>query len=88
MLNVIVRGNSMEPKYPDGSVVCVGFEPVIKPGMVVAFRHNSDGLMMLKRVVDVVDDHLYVLSDNRSSGVDSRVFGWIKIADVVGVVQG
>lgn len=57
-------------------------------GQIVVARHpDRSSTVVVKRVQKVLDDEsLWVLSDNAGSGTDSRHFGPIQAAEVLGVV--
>ncbi len=57
-------------------------------GQIVVARHpDGSSTVVVKRVQRVADDHsVWVLSDNADSGNDSRHFGPIQAAEILGVV--
>lgn len=74
-----VRGQSMEPGLRAGSVV-VGwrwFKPRV--GDVVVIRHDRP---LIKRVIDVKKDKIWVEGDNKSASTDSRHFGYVGPQDL------
>jgi len=77
-------GNSMVPFLPDGTIVIMCRTRHLRPGQVVLFRH--EGLDKIKRIVRVQGTQLYVQGDNLAASTDSRSFGWIDRATVVGRV--
>ena len=92
----IVVGPSMQPTLANHSIhlTIPDHEPEI--GDIVTFRHG--GVLLIKRIVagpgDTVDHwgdtlclghgQYYVVGDNRSNSRDSRSFGPIDSADIIG----
>ncbi len=78
----------MVPTLAPGEFVLVDSRRVARAGDVVVARHPSDfNLLVIKRVADVNPDRRLVLSsDNPAAGTDSRVWGPIDVARIVGVV--
>jgi signal peptidase I len=90
----VVEGPSMEPAYRARDRVVVNrlayrFRPP-RIGDVVVVRDPDDRTrFLLKRVAAAPDgllpsDWVYLLGDNAPASRDSRVFGPIRLADVVG----
>ena len=84
---VAVHGDSMRPALEPGDrLVVVGFlRP--RPGDVAAVVDPRDGeRVMVKRVaaVDPVDRRVTVVGDNPAASTDSRTFGPVDPARVVG----
>ncbi len=84
-----VSGHSLWPLYEDGDYVLVA-PPIlagsIKPGDVLVFRNPAYGTM-IKQVDSVApgDGSIYVVGTHERS-VDSRQFGAISRASVIGKV--
>ncbi len=86
----------MEPTLPAHSYVLIEVWPPLKPlrgpprkplgvGDVVVVNHPSKPIMIIKRVAEISAEGLLdVRSDNRADGTDSRHFGRIDPARVVG----
>ena len=85
-----VEGGSMTPTLNDGDVVLVKRTRRIKVGDVVLAQHPfKQSVKVLKRVTEVNQDGRYVLTgDNPEESTDSRAFGSIKAADILGKVIG
>ncbi|HUQ41134.1 MAG TPA: nickel-type superoxide dismutase maturation protease [Candidatus Limnocylindrales bacterium] len=81
-----VRGHSMEPALREGDWLFV-LPPRASPraGDVVLVRDPRERTrLLLKRIADVVTGGVVVLGDHGDHSTDSRVFGAIPLADVVG----
>ena len=75
----------MAPHYPHGKVVVARRgKPTV--GDVVIVQHHH--LELIKRVDKIDDDKMYVLGDNPTESTDSRHYGWLPLAAVLGVVIG
>jgi nickel-type superoxide dismutase maturation protease len=89
-----VSGNSMEPTLHDGEFVLI--DPGRRrpePGRLAVARHPSeldttsgDRLLVIKRVGDWGDRGVWLTSDNPAAGTDSRTWGRLPAADIVGTV--
>ncbi|HSX35747.1 MAG TPA: S26 family signal peptidase [Patescibacteria group bacterium] len=80
-----IEGLSMAPTLAPGQVVLAWNRPArVDMGDVVIIRH--DGLEKIKRVHKIRGDELFVVGDNADVSTDSRHFGWIRRADVLGKV--
>jgi len=85
-----VEGNSMTPNLNDGDVVLVKPTRRIKVGDVVLAKHPyKQSLKVLKRVSEINEQGRFELTgDNADESTDSRTFGSISSADVLGKVIG
>lgn len=85
-----VEGNSMAPTLNDGDVVLVKHSRRVKIGDVVLAQHPyKQSVKVLKRISEVDDKGRYILTgDNPEESTDSRTFGSISAADVLGKVIG
>lgn len=80
-----VDGLSMAPAYGHGEIVlAVRFLKKPRVGDIVIVRHHRVEIM--KRVHQLEDDKVYLLGDNPEESTDSRQFGWLPIASIIGVV--
>ena len=83
-----VHGHSMRPALGDGDIVLVRTrrkrEP--EPGDIVVAREPGSGRILIKRVLSRGDSTVYLGSDDPNSGHDSRHFGSLPIATLVGIV--
>lgn len=85
---VVVQGESMEPTLENGdTLICntlktpqIGDIVVIYPGEEVGNHY------IIKRVISVQDEKIFVQGDNSENSYDSREFGWINFEKVLGVV--
>lgn len=81
-----VAGHSMEPALREGDWLLV-LPPRRQPriGEVVVVRDPREPTrLLLKRVAAVRDGEVTVMGDRRDHSTDSRYFGDVAIADVVG----
>ena len=86
-----VRGQSMAPHLRDGDLVLVRDLTAnalpLQLGDVVAFRSSCVmGRTLVKRVAALDRDQLVVVGDNPLESFDSRMFGPIRRAELVGRV--
>lgn len=86
-----VSGTSMVPTLQDGQSIVVLKTTDFKVGDIVVARHPTYGLIV-KRVADIKDGQVYLMSDNRntivnSSGVYKGLDTWLPVEDVVGVAK-
>ena len=80
-----VSGHSMEPALRAGDWVFVIPFSVPRVGDVVVLRNPRErDELMLKRVERVDDDSVLVSGDNANDSLDSRHFGLVARADIVG----
>ena len=85
--NLIVRrivGDSMSPTLRQGRiVVALCRTHFLQVGDVIVLRH--DGLEKIKRIKRIDPRFgVYVVGDNPARSTDSRHFGWVPVADVLG----
>lgn len=87
---ISVHGESMCPTLQNGdTLICntkntnpkIGDIVVIKP----SFKAVPDKFI-IKRVIDIKDNQIFIQGDNTNNSYDSRNFGWINIDQVFGVV--
>lgn len=82
-----VVGRSMEPTYynKDHLLYCKHMQP--QPGDVIIVRDPLDSRdVLIKRVMWISSDEVYVLGDNRDNSEDSRTFGSLPTTSILGVV--
>jgi nickel-type superoxide dismutase maturation protease len=83
---VAVSGHSMEPALREGDwVLVLPRRRTPRPGDVVLVRDPRERTrLLLKRVAEVAADGLIVMGDRTDHSTDSRHFGAVPLADVVG----
>ena len=82
---VVVEGRSMEPGLSPGDRLLVTRATRVRPGDVVAVRDPRHGARLLvKRVAAVLGDEVVLRGDNPEASTDSRHFGAVPSASVVG----
>lgn len=83
---VAVAGQSMEPSLREGDWLFV-LPPrrAPRPGDVVVVRDPREpARLLLKRVAEVRDDACVVIGDSADHSTDSRTFGAVPFAQVIG----
>ena len=84
---VRVEGPSMLPTLSDGDRLLVARTGHVRPGDVVALRlPGGVHRVLVKRVQGLVPDGVLVLGDNPAASTDSRDFGPVPPAAVLGRV--
>ena len=77
----------MEPTLESGQFVLVDPHAVPGVGEVVVAQHPSQAIEIVKRVVSIDPMGLVELrSDNPDEGTDSRTFGRLDVAHILGTV--
>jgi len=84
-LRVAVSGPSMLPTLSPGDWLLVRRGARPRPGAVVVVRQA--GRLVVKRLVRPVGDGWWVEGDNEHASDDSRTYGAVPAADVVGEVR-
>jgi nickel-type superoxide dismutase maturation protease len=80
---VVVAGDSMRPALEPGDrLLVLRLSPRV--GDVVALRHPTDDLVVVKRVAAIGDDGVTVVGDNAGRSTDSRAFGPVPKALILG----
>lgn len=84
-----IKDKSMEPLFSEKDFVFVGkyllFSP--KTGDVVVLKHPILQIPLLKRILKINKDLIWVEGDNKEASRDSRDFGWIEKKQVLGKVK-
>ena len=85
----LVEGDSMLPSYSPRSVVLwrVGGRP-LREGDVVVVQLPDGRPLGIKRLGSRADGGWHLVSDNPAAGTDSRTFGPVEDAAVLGRVVG
>lgn len=84
---VVVRGTSMAPTLEPGDRLVVVRVPKLRPGQVVALRDpRRPDRLLVKRVAGLEGDRVVVWGDNPAESTDSREFGPVGRASVLGAV--
>ncbi|BFV57354.1 nickel-type superoxide dismutase maturation protease [Kitasatospora sp. CMC57] len=82
-----VAGPSMRPRLCDGDLVLVRYGARVRPEAVVLFRHpRRPELLVLKRAAERRSEGWWMLSDNQGVRSDSREYGPVAEASVLGRV--
>jgi nickel-type superoxide dismutase maturation protease len=84
-LRVAVSGVSMLPALAPGEWLLVRRGAVVRPGSVVVVRLG--GRVVVKRVQRRTPDGWWVVGDNADASDDSKTYGAVPDADVVGEVR-
>jgi nickel-type superoxide dismutase maturation protease len=84
-LRVAVSGVSMLPVLAPGEWLLVRRGARVRPGAVVVVRLG--GRLVVKRVARQVPEGWWVVGDNADASDDSRTYGAVPDADVVGEVR-
>lgn len=83
-----VFGNSMIPSFKPFDLVLVNkiayFLKSPRVGDVVIVKNQN--LNLIKRIKKVKRKMVFVIGDNEKESTDSRDFGWISKADIIGKV--
>jgi signal peptidase I len=84
-----IVGDSLTPNFEHGDFVLVSKIPFLfrppSPGDVVAFHQPGYGLL-IKRIQSVNPDGEFNVIGTRLESIDSRVFGTVKQAEMIGKV--
>lgn len=80
----VVVGKSMLPTISSGSLVFVSSLLPIRKGHIVLVKDPRDGKKLLKRVQNIIDDKIFVIGDNAEESTDSRTFGPVPYASILG----
>jgi nickel-type superoxide dismutase maturation protease len=87
LFRVKVKGHSMEPALKHNQIVIAGSLPYFfgKPhvGDIVVL---SRGKCIIKRIINVKENEIFVVGDNNKESTDSRDFGWISKRKIIGKV--
>ncbi len=77
----VIKENSMLPAFKPGDQVITLNWSGVKVGDIVVFK--KDGINMVKRVVKVENEKMYVEGDNKR---ESSNVGWVEKKDLIGRV--
>lgn len=93
MLSPIVRfnvfGNSMLPSFTEGQAVLVQkrwFFCQYNIGDVIVCKNPRTGRLLIKRIQQISQKHVFVTGDNKKESTDSRHFGWVPVENTIGKV--
>jgi signal peptidase I len=82
----IVSGNSMEPTLKEGQHV-FSFNWFLKPKLKDIVVALVDSRFIIKRVVKIKNEELFLEGDNKLMSTDSRNFGWVNKSQVIGIIN-
>jgi nickel-type superoxide dismutase maturation protease len=84
---VVVTGDSMLPAFEHGDRLVLAPTGRLQPGQVIALPDPRDATrLLIKRIRTVNDTTLEVRGDNEAASTDSRDFGLVPRAGLVGRV--
>lgn len=86
---MVVAGPSMAPTLLPGEVVLTvpAVGRWLQPGRLVVLRDPGDpDHLVIKRVGDLADGHLWAVGDDPHRSTDSRVWGWLPVAAIRRIV--
>lgn len=90
LMRFVISGRSMEPTFREGQTLLVSAIPYLfqqpRIGEVVVIKDSRDGRLLLKRITKKEEDSFFVVGDSPKDSTDSRTFGSITKADIVGKV--
>ena len=78
----MVEGFSMAPTLGDRDELVIRYDTGYDSGDIIVFTRN--GQYDIKRVESVTDEGVFVLGDNEVASLDSRSYGRIDPASVIG----
>jgi nickel-type superoxide dismutase maturation protease len=84
----LVSGDSMSPTLNDGDVVLIDYKARFAAGDIVLARHPyKKSVRILKRIERIDEqDRFWLVGDNQAESSDSRTFGAVSKADLLGKV--
>ena len=87
LFRVKVKGHSMEPSLKNNQIAIASSLPYFfrKPrvGDIVVL---SLGKCIIKRIIKVKENEIFIVGDNNKESTDSRDFGWISKRKIIGKV--
>ena len=90
ILKFNVFGHSMEPLFPQGSIILVSSIPYFfsspKVRDVIVYKEKRSDTYFVKRITSVEKGTYFVEGDNKKDSLDSRKLGRIKKKDIIGKV--
>ena len=87
-----VSGNSMNTTLENGDILIINTKKTPKINDIVSVRVNNLNSVKLeydyivKRIVDITEEGMYLLGDNAAVSYDSRYFGYVPLSNLDGVV--
>jgi len=86
LFRVRVVGPSMEPALQNGATVW-GRKGGIAPGRIAVFTEpGRPHLVTIKRIAEMSEEGVWVVGDNPDQSRDSRHYGWVPRAFVLGTL--
>jgi nickel-type superoxide dismutase maturation protease len=80
-----VSGESMKPALRDGQAIVGVTGSDVLVGNIVVVAHA--GKELIKRVIHIDKNKVWIEGDNVSHSTDSRHFGWIAKSDILGTMK-
>ena len=84
----LVSGDSMSPTLNDGDVVLIDPKAAFAAGDIVLARHPYKKSVRVLKRIDSIDGQgrFWLVGDNQGESSDSRTFGSVSKADLLGKV--
>ncbi|MGY8755555.1 MAG: S24 family peptidase [Candidatus Poseidoniales archaeon] len=92
IVKIIVKGDSMWPTWPDGSILdCVGFnQQTLKKSDIIVFSHPlKPDTICVKRIKEMRSGGIFVQGDNPDplASEDSHNFGLIQSSAITAIYE-
>ena len=81
-----VSGQSMTPTLQEGLFVFVDTKRQVQKGDIVILQHpENTHIVVIKRCIALSDNLIWIEGDNPPQSTDSRQWGWLPLASLIGV---
>lgn len=87
LLVFTIVGKSMEPTFSHNEKVLAWKFSIYRKNDVAIIKDPRNGRILLKRIVDIKNNELFVEGDNKKGSTDSRHFGWIPQKNIIAKVM-